>query len=603
MFEEYLTSQGLTLMPREKRFAYPRACERERWLALDSGTRAELERRGDEALKGYPMRPATAFLAFTRTGDRQADEQPYFERRQKLINSALAECARYDGRYIDAVIDGIWCICEETSWVISAHNGSSHEGARPAREHPLPNADNPYIDLFSAQTAATLAWVAYLLKDRLDEITPIICRRVYKELEDRVIKPFLTRDDFWWMGFIRRDLNNWTPWIVSNVLDVLLLAPIDEALASEGVKRALRMLDRYLAVLPSDGGCDEGVAYWNMAGGSLLDCLESLRSATGGKADFYDNPLVRAIGDFPCKSHISGEWYWNFADCDAKPMLDGERLYTYGVRTGNDALIALGASIAERKTVPNVDSQMKRLLDSLFCHIESRKLTEDKERTVLLPALQAYAFERNGLYAAIKGGNNAESHNHNDIGTFILYLDGEPTVVDAGNMVYTAKTFGDERYTLWNTRSRNHNIPLVRGCEQIEGKQACAENITVGENGASMSLKAAYPEEAELDEYTRELINNGELTIRDYLRLNREGDAEWVFLMRNKPQSTVAGELLCGRLTMRYDSRLAVGIEDYPVTDERMAHNFPGSLWRVTLKAQPSLEHRQSFIFARAKKG
>lgn len=47
------------------------------------------------------------------------------------MGAALAECAADDGRYLDAVIDGIWCICEESAWVLSAHNGSDHPGAPP----------------------------------------------------------------------------------------------------------------------------------------------------------------------------------------------------------------------------------------------------------------------------------------------------------------------------------------------------------------------------------------------------------------------------------------------------------------------------------------
>ena len=58
---------------------------------------------------------------------------------------------------LDCVVDGLWCICEETFWGISAHNGSSHAGQTPAEQRPLPEKKNPYIDLFAAQTACTLA--------------------------------------------------------------------------------------------------------------------------------------------------------------------------------------------------------------------------------------------------------------------------------------------------------------------------------------------------------------------------------------------------------------------------------------------------------------
>ncbi len=598
LFDEYLSTHALTVRP--ERTPYPRASDRAKWQALPEEARDALRGWGDEALGGYPMRPATAFLAFTRTGDRQADEKPYFARRYLLMGAALAECAAYDGRCLDAVIDGLWCVCEETSWVISAHNGSSHEGARPAAEHPLPDPDNPYIDLFAAQTASTIAYVLYLLEDELNAVAPLVVRRARRELEARVIRPFLTRDDYWWMGFLRKDLNNWTPWIVSNVIDTLLLTPMDAPRLREGLARAMRMLDRYLAVLPEDGGCDEGAAYWNMAGGSLLDCLESLRFATG--ADFYADPLIRGIGAFPLNAHIAGDWYWNFAACDAKPLLDGERLYTYGLRTDNPALAALGAELCARRAAypPRDTPQVNRVLQALFTPVPAPAQPPESERTVLLPALQVYAFERKGLYAAIKGGHNAESHNHNDIGTFLLYADGRPAVVDAGNMVYTARTFGPDRYALWNTRSRNHNLPLIGGREQRPGAEARAGDIEIGANGVRMELSAAYPPEAGLVSFVRSLANDGAVALTDAIRLSAPEGIRWVFLSREKPLPLAPGRIALGPLTLCCDPTLLYACEEYPVTDARMARSFPGSLWRVALTAAPAAAHTQVFRFVRS---
>jgi hypothetical protein len=589
LFERHLTQHPLTL--KAERTPFPRARERAAWEALPRDTREGLLRWGGEALQGYPARPATAFLAFTRTGDRLADEEPYFKRRSLLMGAALAECAEHQGRYLDAVIDGLWCVCEETSWVISAHNDG----------HPLPDPENPSIDLFAAQTAATVSYTLYLLEDELNAVSPWIVRRARRELGARVIRPFLKRDDFWWMGVVRKNLNNWTPWICSNVIDTLLLTPLDEPVVLEGLARAMRILDRYLAVLPADGGCDEGAAYWNMAGGSLLDCLENLRFAAG--LDLYADPLIRAVGAFPLRAHIADGWFWNFADCDAKPALDAERIYTYGLRTENPALAALGARLfAGYCAFPPRDTpQMNRVLQALFTVVPAPSdALESTDRTVILPDLQAFAFERGGLYAAIKGGHNAESHNHNDVGSFLLSLGGEPAVVDAGNMTYTAKTFGPERYTLWNTRSRNHNLPLIGGLEQRPGAQARAADVKTFENGVSMELAAAWPPEAGLRSFRRALTNDGTVTLTDTLALDSPREVQWVFLLRQKPAASEPGVLRAGLLTLRYDPSLAYACEEVPVTDARMARSFPGSLWRVMLTAVPVTEHRRVFRFTRS---
>jgi len=46
-----------------------------------------------------------------------------------------------------------------------------------------------------------------------------------------------------------------------------------------------------------------------------------------------------------------------------------------------------------------------------------------------------------GLYLAAQAGNNGKSHNHNDVGNFIVYSEGMPAIIDVGVETYTAKTF------------------------------------------------------------------------------------------------------------------------------------------------------------------
>lgn len=50
------------------------------------------------------------------------------------------------------------------------------------------------------------------------------------------------------------------------------------------------------------------------------------------------------------------------------------------------------------------------------------------------------AIARDGVFdLAVKAGNNGESHNHNDVGSFTLYKNGRPFIIDVGVETYTAK--------------------------------------------------------------------------------------------------------------------------------------------------------------------
>ena len=85
-------------------------------------------------------------------------------------------------------------------------------------------------------------------------------------------------------------------------------------------------------------------------------------------------------------------------------------------------------------------------------------------KDVWLPDLQVMVARdeegsTKGFYVAAKGGHNDESHNHNDIGNYVVYYDGQPLLIDVGRGTYTRKTFSDRRYEIWYNCSDYHNTP------------------------------------------------------------------------------------------------------------------------------------------------
>lgn len=548
----------------------------------------------------YPMCTASQYMAYIKTGSRKAYENPYFLRRRKLIASVMHMCITGTEDAVADVIDGVWCILEESSWVISAHNVNPIPGAPAAKDKPLPEMDDMYIDLFSAQTGMILALTDRLVGDALDDQAPVIRRRIRRAIEARILTPFMVHDDFWWMGFIRKDLCNWTPWIISNILIAASLEMDDVLRYAQLTDRACRMLDRWLAIVPADGGCDEGTAYFNMAGGALLDCMQWLERATDGRMTFWQEEKIRNMVSFPLKTQLENGWFVNFADCDARPFLCGERLQYAGERTGDAALTALGVAHRGMPSRQIADvPHFTRLLDRIFRPAEAMAAARLKERDVWLPDLQLRVYEKKGMILCAKGGHNGESHNHNDVGSFMLYVDGEPQVMDVGNMVYSAKTFIDEtRYTLFNTRSKNHNLPLIGDCEQLVGAAHGARDVKCTDSGVFMDIAQAYGSEAGVLHCYRTLELDGTLTLRDRIELHEQKPVTWVFMLRRN--ASIADGCVCsGAIRIRFSRELAAHAEEIPVTDERMAKNYPGSIWRVTLTAKANLHHDEIFTIER----
>lgn len=109
------------------------------------------------------------------------------------------------------------------------------------------------------------------------------------------------------------------------------------------MEKSCLLLDRFLDEYGGDGGCDEGPAYWTKAGASLFGCLEIPHLASGQTFSVYENPLIKEIGTYILKVHISGDYYVNFAD--SPPVLrtvPGNLLYYFGDRANDETLMSFG---------------------------------------------------------------------------------------------------------------------------------------------------------------------------------------------------------------------------------------------------------------------
>ena len=93
---------------------------------------------------------------------------------------------------------------------------------------------------------------------------------------------------------------------------------------------------------------------------------------------------------------------------------------------------------------------------------------------------------------AARGGCNGESHNHNDVGSFILSIDNSQLLIDMGGRPYTRQYFEDGvRYTFLETSSRGHNAPIINGKYQANIPEAYP--TTSFENGVfSVDFRVAY---------------------------------------------------------------------------------------------------------------
>ena len=521
------------LVPQTDYAPFQKLDDREGWANADKKMMKAYLSKAEEYLNfEWPYIPATKSLLIARTGNRSQYEAISFQKRRVLGTLLLAEIYENKGRFIDQIIDGVWSICEESWWGVPAHlpGGPQYAG--------LVDVTDPMVDLFAAETAAFLSWVDYFLGEKPDAVSPQIRKRIYDETNKRIFEPAMQKSH-WWMGekFGGRLPNNWNPWICSNWLNAALLLEKDNARRAEMVYKITDVLDQFVNPYPNDGGCDEGPSYWGAAAASLFDNLAMLNDASNGAFDYiFENEKIKNMGRYIYRAQISEDYFLNFADADPKPGMAGSMIYRYGKAIGDEPMMAFGAYYAEGPTGELSTFHYFRNLYELFLQDELAKAEKrlPLPQNVWLADLQVMAARdkegsTDGFFVAAKGGHNAESHNHNDIGNYVVFYNGSPLLIDVGRGTYTKRTFSNERYDIWYNCSDYHNLPTINGKTQPPGRQFQAKDVNYqsSKNNVRFSLDIgnAYPEDAGINSWKRQIsFSRGkQVTISDVFDLKTTG--------------------------------------------------------------------------------
>ena len=651
---------------------YPDISDRKAWDSIPKEYKNNLVKAGEEAQnEPWTQLLISDFFEFSKSGNRVRFEDKYFPRRRKLNKLVMAECVENKGRFIEDILDGLYLILEETSWCLPPHN--SYE--RDAKQENLPDPSRPVIDLFQAESGAEVAFTEYLLRPVFDKINPFISKYVNDSLNKRIFIPYLNQH-FWWMGNGKESMCNWTPWITQNVLICALSRKEDfftGDVRRKFIEKAAVSCDYFLDEYGEDGGCNEGAAYYSHAGLCLFGCLElidgavlSRNSAIGINCadtvktnifhDVYKEKIIRNIANFIVKMYVGEGYYVNFADCSALPGRRSSREFLFGKNCEDDVLAGFAAEDFRSETK---NQQMLSDEINLFYHcMQAFAYEEMMQFPVSKEPPRDTFFESMGLMVArdrhytlaAKAGNNADSHNHNDVGSFTIYKDGKPFVIDLGVGTYTQKTFSDKRYELWTMQSQFHNLPTFFTDEinsdlgkdsaadyynseivmQKDGEKYAAQNVNcilcnntdTGVSSLQMDIAATYDSE-HICSYLRTVsLEKGKyITVKD----KYVGDFPYVMsiMTYEKPEvhktkddaelqketaeikkdSTASAEknndeiviIKVGTIgKIEFKNVKDIIIQEYPINDERLKNAWKHSVYRILFV--PDKEFEATFI-------
>jgi hypothetical protein len=505
------------------------AKDRAKWLTLPpERLKAMVDAADSKVRAGMMPFSDEDYLDYSRKGKRTGDRM-MGSRTSHLNTLVLGECAEYKGRFLPAIAEAVESIAADKSWTLSAHDSKldNYEGRKVE------------IDLSSAARGLLFSGALKLLEDVLPEKTKQTLRR---ELERRIFEPYRTRfvegrGAFWWM----QGDNNWNAvchaGVVLAALAVLEKAE-DRALFINGAEIGAPW---FLHGMPDDGYCTEGIGYWGYGFGNYVLLAMGIREATAGKIDWFQNAKVAAIGRFGRRMELINESYPAFADCSpvAKPsdwiVYFMDRLYEPAKLEGwktrglplhygdpQPACQTLFTAFSLYHTAPAVAAHAVKAGDELRDFFGIAGILNSRPKDPAAP--DAFAV-------SMKGGHNAEEHNHNDVGSFVVStpLSKPPIILDPGNEVYTARTFSSKRYESKALSSWGHPVPLVGGEQQRPGRDAEAKVVeTLFRDEADrivLDITAPYDEIEGVKEVKRTFVYTRSpkvsLRIEDSLKANK----------------------------------------------------------------------------------
>ncbi|MEO6521540.1 MAG: hypothetical protein ABIN91_07680 [Mucilaginibacter sp.] len=484
--------------------------------------------------RNFPAWNDEQYMLYFTKGTRPEGEKMMGNRMAWLSPLVWAECLENKGRFVPTIQMVLTELVHQKSWSLPAHDkGKQNIEGR-----------NYTVDLGAAGFAHNVAQALYLLDDKLSpQLRVDVLSQIDKHVFAPVLKSIATGNkDHYWLTVI----NNWNSVCLAGVTGAALAVIPNKQERAKFVAIAEKYSKNSIAGFTDEGYCTEGLGYYSYGFGHYILLRENILQATHGSIDLFADPKIKRIAAYAPNLEIINNVYPSIADCHTGLKAPAAILW-YCSRN-------LGLGLKQYDNLSFAGSTTNLIDDVMHAFPNSASQSNTSVNTSsLVPGIRSYfkeagvLIERPGagskakLGAALKGGNNNEIHNHNDVGSFSVVVGDEMLMGDPGGpFTYTAKTFSSERYTFYKSlASYGHPVPLVAGVQQQEGAQAHAKilntNFTDQHDEFAMDIASAYPV-AGLNKLVRTFAYDrdgaGALTVKDDYGFKNSQPFELAFTTR-----------------------------------------------------------------------
>ena len=445
--------------------------------------------------KEMPKLTEELFSLYETTGNRILYENEYFIRRKFLATFGMAVLINREKKALSqarlvAKLEAIMKeICEEECWALPAHvNRVSDENWRIT------------VDLFSSETAQTLSEYRSLLEEELsEEVKNTIAQNVIK----RVLNPYY-QSSFPYASWETCE-TNWNAVCLGSIGSASMYLMEKGEELEQCLDRICHSITHYVDGFEEDGTCLEGLSYFTYGMTYYIGFMEQLYRHSEGKKDYFQQEKLEKMACFQQKCYFNESLSVCFSDGNDKDRF----------RVGLTSMLAMKYKNCEfppMKLAADFNAEYCYRSMGLyrdyawtkeylaFLEKEEKRSLEQTEDSLctthqyVLPDAQWSIYQaKNSVGCAIKGGHNAEPHNHNDIGSFFYCIEDEMFLADLGAGEYTKQYFGEDRYEILCNRTLGHNVLLINGKEQEAGDSFRAESFRTEEPYKTViSFASAY---------------------------------------------------------------------------------------------------------------
>lgn len=566
----------------------------------------DLLRKESPDLIAIPQLSYSLYREFERTGMRAGFEKPYFGRRT-MLSRGVMEIVLGNLGFLDAVHDLLWAICEETSWVLPAHEeqGPDYWDLVPPVDRKATigtstalSRDPEAIDLFCAETGAALAEAIFLVGDLL---APEIVLRVRMEVERRIFRPYLSqaRRHWWFKGAL-----NWNGVCNGAIGMTFMRLCRDKAVCAQALELVLEGFEAYISKgFEPDGGSIEGIGYWNYGLMYYVVLAEHLHFATEGSIDLLADPRLVKISCYPFVMATMPGLYLAFGDATTDLALEPGTICRLADRTGTPGLRGLIVAPETQKAAGISNIRLAVVVGDILWwdgqyHAFPKAVFEDSHLPDCGIVKKTGKVGNVPVLLTAKAGHNDGHHSHTDVGSLTYTIGGENLIDDPGRALYWKGNFRRERYLSMFNNSFGHSVPRIDGQLQNPGPEFGGTQKFHGhilDHGQrqnwkfiELDLASAYDlpiksakRSLELDPTTGHLILVDQFSFEgDDLQVE-EAIVSWFPIKTDGRTARIIGREWTAVLKIEEPSTVCWAVEEFP--GESRANNREGILRRLSV--------------------